>query len=230
MNRVVICCVLAGFAGMAGWCQEAIPVPESKETTVDSGSSGIAKNSLISRVLKSAEPQPLVPLTSQERFRLYMKGAFGPGSMLGAATVGGFEQLFNTPGEWGQGTDAYRKRVASAYATHVVQWTAEYSASAFLHEDNRYRPSTEKSVWRRSKHAIISAYCSTDAAGRQHFSYSRVGGAGAAAFSRLAWQPRSTGGFGDGLTGAAIILSGQVASNVFREFWPDISRHLLKGK
>lgn len=221
MNRVLICCVLAGCAGKVGWCQEEATTPSQSQRTGPT---------FLASILKRVEPEPLVPLTAQERFRLYLKRTYGPGSLFGAATVGGFEQLVNTPGEWGQGAEAYHKRVASAYATHIIQGTVEYGASALLHEDNRYRPSQEKGFWRRSKHAIISAYSSTDAAGQQHFSYSRVGGAGAAAFIRLTWQPSSTGGFGDGLAGTAIILAGQAGENVFHEFWPDLSRRLLKRK
>lgn len=220
--RVLTCCLLAGFLAKAGLGQEATPtLSQSKQTN----------HSLMGYVRKNLEPEGgLVPLTPQERFRLYVSRTYGPGSILGAAAVGGFQQLLDTPTEWGRGGEGYRKRLTSAYATHVVQGTVEYGASALLHEDNRYRPSLETGFWRRTRHAIISACSSTDDAGHQHFSYSRVGGAGAAAFLRRTWQPSSTDGVGDAVAGFGIIISAQVGGNIFREFWPDLSRHFLERK
>jgi len=223
MNPFLTASVLVGLAASLTMCQETTVSP-ALPATQPTG------HSILRKLLKSSDSETLVPLTQQERFRLYLAGTYGPGSTFSAATVGGFEQLLNTPSEWKQGFEGYKKRFLSAYATHIVQGSIEYGASALLHEDNRYRPSLETGVWRRSKHAILSAFSSTDNAGHQHFSYSRVGAAGATAFIRRTWQPDSTAGINDAVSTIGITLSARVAGNVFKEFRPDLNRHIFRSK
>lgn len=224
IDRVMNCFVLAALAATVGLAQEeraaSSELPERSNTS----------HSIIRRFLERSTDDSLPALTREERFRMYVRRTYGPGSTFSAAAVAGFEQWMNTPGEWGYGGRGYRKRFESAYATHIIQGTVEYGASALLQEDNRYRRSLEPGVWRRSRHAIMSAFESTDDAGRQHVSYSRIGGAAAAAFSRRAWQPASTSGVSDAVNGISIMLSAQVASNLCREFLPDAKRHFLKGR
>ena len=223
MNQMLICSVLVGLAANFGMCQETI-VPTTLSESTQPG------YSVMRLFLKSSNPEDFAPLTRQERLRIYLARTYGVGSTLGAATVGGFEQWINTPSEWGHGSEGYRKRFANAYATHIIQGTTEYGFSALLDEDNRYRRSLETGFWRRSKHAITGAFSSTDDAGQQHFSYSRVGAAGTAAFVRRTWQPHSTDGVGDAAASFGILLSAQVGQNLFREFWPDLKGRLFKKK
>jgi hypothetical protein len=223
MNQLLIYSALVGLASIPGICQETSNVSASPEPTP-------ARNSIFQKFLKTPKSADLVPLTREERFRLYLASTYGIGSTVTAATAAGFEQLMNTPGEWKQGSEGYRKRLATAYATHVAQGTIEYGAATLLREDNRYRRSLEAGVWRRTMHAVTGAFSATDEAGHQHFSYSRVSAAGAAAFIRRTWQPNSTAGVSDAIGTFGISLSGQVGGNVFREFWPDIQAHLLKRK
>ncbi len=224
MNQVMNCLIVAAVTATACLSQvdsaTAVASPEPPHTG----------QSVFRRLLERSTAESLPPLTREERFRMYIKRTYGPGSTLSAAAVAGFEQWMNTPGEWGYGGGGYRKRFESAYATHIIQGTVEYGVSALMREDNRYRRSVETGVWRRSRHAIVSAFTSTDAAGGQHFSYSRFGGAAAAALSRKAWQPASTDGFGYVVGGFSIMLTSQVGMNLCREFLPDAKRHFLKGK
>ena len=223
MNQALICSVLFGLGASFAICQETTDSSAPAEATQ-------TRFPLIRSFLKSSPSDELVPLSRQERFRLYLNHTYGPGSAVSAATVGGFEQLMNTPSEWKQGMEGYRKRFESAYATHIVQGTLEYGASSLLHEDNRYRRSLETGVWRRSRHAIIGAFTSTDEAGHQHFSSSSVGAAVATAFIRRTWQPSSTAGVGDAGASFGLIVTGHVAGNMFREFWPTIQAHLFNKK
>jgi hypothetical protein len=223
MNQVLISLILAGLTASLSLCQESDAAAAPSQTKHRS-------QFLINRIIKSSIPEDLPRLTTPERLRLYFASTYGVGSTSSAAVAAGFEQWMNTPGEWGHTSDGYRKRFASAYATHVIQGTIEFGASTVLNEDNRYRRSLDSGWWRRSKHAIISAFASTDDAGHQHFSYSRVGAAGATAFIRKTWQPASTAGVGDSLAFFGITVSARVGGNLCREFWPDFAGRLFKRK
>ena len=136
MNTFLTASVLAGLATSLAMCQETTSTTALREPEP-------AGHSILNKFLQNPKSEHLVPLTQQERLRLYLGGTYGLGSTVSAATVAGFEQLLNTPSEWKQGSEGYRKRFLSAYGTHIVQGSIEYGASALLHEDNRYRPSLE---------------------------------------------------------------------------------------
>lgn len=225
MKQAVIFCVLIEVLASHSLCQET-----SVTRTLPKATGARYSRSLNNIFHKSFNSENLVPLSQQERVRLYLTRTYGMGSTLGAAAAGGFEQLINTPNEWRQGSQGYRNRFASSYATHVIQRTIEYGASALLSEDNRYRRSLETGCWRRSKHAITGAFSSTDEAGRQHLSYSLVGSAAATAFIRRTWQPASTGGVGDAVASFGFGIGAHVGQNVFREFWPDLKHHFFNKR
>jgi hypothetical protein len=162
------------------------------------------------------------PLTASERLRLYLKGAFGPSSIVKAAVAGGIGQWSGTPKEWGGGAEAFGERVGNSYAKHVIRETLQYGASAALREDNRYIRSTDTGFWRRSKHAIGSTFLARNDAGQQHFAYSRLGSAAGSAFISRIWQPRSSTTAGDGAVTFGITMATDIGFNMFREFGPGI--------
>lgn len=175
----------------------------------------------------AARPE-FVPMTASERFRLYLRRAFAPGSILESAAGAGIRQWENTPKEWKQGAEGYGDRLGSAYATHFIRESLEYGASAALREDNRYTRSGESGFWKRSKHAIVYTFMARNDAGNEHFAYSRFGSAAGAAFISRIWQPHSTNSAGDGAVVFGGTIGSDVGANMFHEFWPDIRRRVLR--
>jgi hypothetical protein len=173
-------------------------------------------------------PAEFAPMTRSERFSKYLVGLVGPESILRAAASAGISQATNTPKEWGGGAEAYGDRVGNAFAQHVIRRTLEYGASAALHEDNRYFVSRQTGFFSRTKYAIASTLLARHDDGSRSFSFSRVGSAAGAAFISRAWQPRSRTSAGDGAVTFGLNMGADTAFNVFREFWPDMKRHLRK--
>jgi hypothetical protein len=149
-------------------------------------------------------------------------------SLLRSAASAGIRQASGTPKEWGGGAEAYGERVGNAFAQHVIHRTLQYGISSALHEDNRYFVSGQTGFFRRTKYAVKSTLLARHDNGNQYFSFSRVGGAAGAAFISRAWQPRSTTSAGDGAVSFGITMGSDIGFNVFREFWPDMKRHLHK--
>ena len=166
------------------------------------------------------------PLTASDRWRLYFTGAFGPGAILRAGAGAGLSQLNDTPKEWKQGSEAYGDRFGSELAEHVIRKTMEAGGTALLHEDNRYFRSTDTAFGERLKHAVVSVFVARDDAGREHFSYSRVGSALGAAFISRIWQPPSETRAGDAADNFGLTMAVDIGWNVFREFCPKrLGRH-----
>jgi hypothetical protein len=160
------------------------------------------------------------PLTSSERWRMYILSTFGPEAIVRASTSAGISQWNGTPKEWGQGAEAYGERFGNSFAQHVIFKTMEAGAAAALHEDNRYTQSSETVFWKRMKHAVGSTFVARNDAGDPHFAYSRVGSAAGAAFISRVWQPPSVGSAGDGAVSFGISMGFEVGWNIFREFAP----------
>src|SRR5215471_21063372 len=98
------------------------------------------------------------PLTRSERLRDYLKGTFGPGSLVSAAAHAGFDQWREQPKEWGTDSQAFGARLGNAYGKHFIRQTLQYGASMALHEDDRYFASGQTGFLQRTKYAIASTF------------------------------------------------------------------------
>jgi hypothetical protein len=173
-------------------------------------------------------PQQFAPLTRSERFSRYLGGLVDGESILRSAAAAGIVQAHGTPKEWGGGAEGYGRRVGNSFAQHVIFRTLQYGISASLHEDNRYFVSGQTGFFKRTKYAVRSTLLARHDNGSQSLSFSRIGGAAGAAFISRAWQPRSTTSAGDGAVTFGVTMASDIGFNVFREFWPDMKRHLRK--
>jgi hypothetical protein len=169
-----------------------------------------------------------LPMTQSERLRNYLLGIADVESIIRAAASAGIRQAENSPKEWRGGAEGFGYRVGDAYAQQVVRRTLQYGASAILHEDNRYFASGRSGFLRRAEYAVASTFLARHNNGQQQFSFSHLGGAAGASFIARIWQPRSTTSAGDGAVSFGIAMGSDVGFNLFREFWPDLKRHLRK--
>ena len=94
-------------------------------------------------------------------------------------------------------------------------------------EDPRYELSHESSIWKRSKHAVISSFVVRGRDGRLIPAYSRFVSAYVTPIIAEQWKPEPLHGsyaFSAGTGGIGIAI----ASNLAAEFWPDIRRRFLR--
>jgi len=177
-----------------------------------------------------SNPPPLEfsPMTRYERLENYASRLVSLENILRSAAAAGISQAEDTPKEWRGGAEAYGWRVGNSFAQHVIRESLQYGLSATLHEDNRYFASGRSGFISRTKYAVMSTLLARHDNGSRSFSFSRIGGAAGAAFISREWQPRSTNSAGDGAVSFGISMGATMGFNVFREFWPDLKRHLHK--
>jgi hypothetical protein len=176
----------------------------------------------------SVQTVEFTPMTRSERFRNYLTGTFGRNSLATAVAHAGLDQLRDSPAEWGQGSAAFADRLGNTYAKHIIRRTLEFGASSALHQDNRYFASGDTGVWRRTKYAIASTFLARRDDGRRTFAYARIGSAAGTAFISRAWQPPSTTDASHAASSFGFTMAADLGTNVFREFWPDLKRHLKR--
>jgi hypothetical protein len=155
---------------------------------------------------------------------------FGPGSLALSGVKAGYSQLTDSPTEWGQGGDAYGKRLVSSVASSGIRAVRAFGLDSTLHQDPRYFRSDSTGIWPRTKHALRGTILTRTDSGGETFSTWRVGSAYGAAFISEQWYPDRYHTVRHGFVGGSTRLGFDLAKNVFAEFWPDIKKKISRRK
>jgi hypothetical protein len=168
------------------------------------------------------EPAPLPeekPVADKhELFRKYIVNSLGPEGMLSAALSAGFDQIRNSPGDWGGGSPGYTKRWASNYAESAIGDTTKYALARMLHQDPSFQRCRCTGFGPRLGHAVGSVFKARNIDGE--WVWSPAVGAGIVASSVIpaaTWYPYENG-TRDGLKHAGTAIASKIGVRVFREF------------
>jgi len=168
------------------------------------------------------------PLTPAGKFKIAGQDAFDRGTIVLAAAFAGIGQLSNSNPSFGQGAAGYGRYFGTSYADYVIgDYMTEAIYPTLLHQDPRYfRRGTGSAVSRLGYAAAQIFWTHKDSGGTQ-FNYSEVcGNATAVAISNAYYPDNRTAS--DAVSRLGTQLSVDMASNVLKEFWPDITRKFSK--
>jgi hypothetical protein len=93
--------------------------------------------------------------------------------------------------------------------------------------DPRYFRSGEKGFGRRVGHAIGATFTTRRDNGKKTIAVWRFAGNYGSQFVANTWRPERQTGTGDTLLRGTASIGYDCASNVFKEFWPDIRKHVF---
>ena len=173
----------------------------------------------------SAE-SPLGPLAVKDKFMLYLKRTYSPTAFLKSGVTAGINQARNHPVEWGRGWDGYGNRFGSSIGQRAVANTISFGVGTFRREDPRYFLSDQINTLARIRSAVAQTLIvHTDQGGRT-VALGRIAGAFGGGLVSRTWQPDGHRIFWPGVQSGALSLASDAASNVIREFWPDIKKHI----
>jgi len=151
----------------------------------------------------------------------YVKHTFGRRAIAGSAGFAAFGTLRNRPHEWGRGGAGFGKRLASGFATHLVDNSIRYGVGSIRHEDLDYHRSEKRGFGARLKHALVSTVVTHKrTTGKRMVAAGNISGAFGSGVISRAWQPASTGSLASGIGTGGLILGARAGTNVAREFWP----------
>jgi hypothetical protein len=174
---------------------------------------------------------PFHPLTSRDKFVLFLHGAADPYNLLVAGTVAGVEQAFDIFPGYGQGAAGYGKRFGASIADQASNSLFKnFAFPVLLREDPRYFRKARGTFMQRSWYAASRVFVTRRDSGRSTFNFS--GALGSLASSGLAntYYPDSDRGPASTFTRVGIAFGTDAALNVFSEFGPDVARKLLPRK
>jgi hypothetical protein len=176
---------------------------------------------------RTAEESANLPkLTPKGKFAIAWNDATDPAIFVQSSFLSGIGQAANTNPSFGQGMEGYGKRFGGAYADFAMQnMMTEGIFPTLLHQDPRYfrrRTGTGRS---RLGYAISRLFITRTDSGKHQFNYSEVvGGATFLAISNAYYPDGRSVANNMGRYG--VQLGFDAASNVLKEFWPDLKRKL----
>ncbi len=209
--------LLVFFAILPAWAQDSPPEPADKRLF------GIIPNFRTSPSLDHYEP-----LTAREKFKIASQDAFDRGTFILGAAFAGESQLTNASPSFGQGVGGYAHYFATSCADWMVgDFMTEAIYPSLLHQDPRYFRRGTGSGLSRLGYAMSQIFVThTDSGGRQ-FNYSEIVGNSTAVAISNAYYPDNRSA-GAAVSKLSVQIGMDMASNILKEFYPDLSRALSR--
>ena len=168
----------------------------------------------------------LPPLTAGGKMGIAWSDATDRAIFAQTFFISGLGQLNNSNPSFGQGIEGYAKRFGTTYGDFAIEnMTTEGIFPALLHQDPRYFRRREGSARSRLLYAMSRMFITRSDSGKSQFNFSEIGGAAASIAISNAYYPDGRA-VGDNLSRYAVQLGFDAASNVLKEFWPDLKRKL----
>ena len=176
---------------------------------------------------------PIVPLTGQERFKLYLRQTYTtPGIYVKTGFFAIHDQAKETEPEWGDGFSGFAKRVGSLHAGNIIQYSLTAVGNAAVGFEPRYDRCRCAGAWPRIRHAVVRNFITYGGGDDkkirpQIMSYAAAFGAGVTVAS---WEPNYPSVLPKGYQSVVTQAWVGVVVDALAEFAPDIKRVLHKHK
>jgi len=165
------------------------------------------------------------PLTTGEKFKLFVNQSISPPYIIVAASGAAFNQARDVPEGYGQGWDAYGGRFGASLArSSSSSFFGTFVLASCLHQDPRFFPESRPSFWRSLKYSTERVVVTRNDAGKDVFNTSALLGTLAAEGLANAYLPPSEQTVGETLSRFGIDLAWRVGGNMFKDYWPTFFR------
>jgi hypothetical protein len=171
---------------------------------------------------------PFRPLDNAQKVGTFVRRSVEPTALGKSLFTASIAQWRDSPTEWGQGMDAFGHRYGHRLATRACEEGIGLAGSLLLHQDPRYFRSGQEGIWRRTRHAILHTLRTRTDEGDWTFPGWRMAANYGSQFISNSWRPDRENTVNDALRRGTISVGYDMASNVFKEFWPDIKRKLFR--
>lgn len=164
------------------------------------------------------------PLTAKQKMRIALKDSFDyPLIFIGAAYAGLYQAEDSHP-QFGQGAKGYFRRFGTSYTDQLDgNMLSEGVLPVLFREDPRYFRMAEGPVKRRLWYAVSRIVVTRTDSGHSSLNFAELLGNGIAAGVGLSYYSDDRD-VSDYMQNWATQLATDAASQVLKEFWPDIKR------
>jgi hypothetical protein len=172
----------------------------------------------------SVQPRGVGSLSVRVKLLCYAKVSYSAGSFIWPGVAASKKMILppqTYPSEWKQGIFGFGRNYGDALANDTANRGAKYASAILLHEDTRYWPSADKSVFRRVIYAISFALVDRSDSGMRRLAVSNLAGAAAGGFVGNAYLPRGYDDVTHAGQRSAIQLAESPLPNLVCEFTPE---------
>lgn len=168
------------------------------------------------------------PLTVKQKFGGYAREQLGLSPFLAAGVSAAISQGLDTDPEYGQGWEAYGKRVGALLIEgESVAILREGFFPSILHQDPRYYRKGSGGLFNRAIYAATRAVITRQDSGKAAINFSSILASGGAAGLTLAYYPDRSQNTTQVFETFASNLGGIAITSVFREFGPEIKHKVF---
>ena len=175
--------------------------------------------------------EKLPPQTVKDKFRTGALDSVDYSSFIFVAIQAGVAQARNATPEFQHGGAAYGRYYWHSYADYVDEnlWV-EFLLPTALHQDSRYYTLGRGGFGKRLGYSLSRAVITRTDSGHETFNASEIFGAGAAAGISSLYYPSQERTFTKTYQLWWTSIGIDAASNLFKEFWPDINNRIFHQK
>ncbi len=167
------------------------------------------------------------PLSAKEKFKLATTDAFDPGTFALGALFGAESQLSHANPSFGQGATGFARYFATSYADYAIgDYMTEAIYPVLLRQDPRFFRKGAGSGWSRLCYAVGQIFWTYTDRGRHQVNFSELLGNATSVAISNAYYP-DTRDARDATAKWGTQIGVDMASNVLKEFWPDIRRKVF---
>jgi hypothetical protein len=172
----------------------------------------------------SASLQNYEPIKAKDKFVIASQDAFDRGTVVLAAAFAGESQLTHQEPSFGQGAAGFGRYFGTTYAGYVIgDYMTEGVFPTLLHQDPRYFRKGTGSGYSRLGYAMGQIFMTHGDNGKTQINYSELVGNSVAVAISNSYYPE-TRDASDNISQLGQQLGVDMASNILKEFWPDITR------
>jgi hypothetical protein len=166
-------------------------------------------------------------LTASDKFHMFVESTADPINYVSAAWDAAGAQAGHEDAAFGQGLSGFGKRFGAASADNVASdFFGIYMYPSLFRQDPRYYRMGQGPARARLAHALVHRFVTRGDSGKPMPNYSEwFGTVSSKALSNL-YHPGNPRGFGPTANRVGISVSNDVAWDLVREYWPEITRKL----
>jgi hypothetical protein len=168
------------------------------------------------------------PPTPKEAFKIATQNSFDYSSFVFVGITSALAEWTDAHQQLGEGMPGFGRYYWRGFVDKTDgNYMVIFLFPTIFHQDERYFAMGEGGFWKRVRYASTRIFITPNYQGRNGFNYSELlGRAGSQAISTT-YYPSSDRTAAKMTQKFAFAIGRDALTNVFREFWPDISAHLF---
>jgi hypothetical protein len=226
-------CPLLVVVGLSASAQDSgsAPDPGGSQDNADAQNAGPKHIfGIVPNFRTSPSLREYKPLSVREKFRIAKEDSFDRGTVALAAAFAGISQLENSNPSFGQGTAGYFHRWATSYTDFAVgNFMTEGIFPGLLHQDPRFFRRGTGGGLSRVCYAISQTFVTHGDSGHLQFNASEILGNSTSVAIGMSYYPDNRD-VHSAMSALASQLIVDTASNVLKEFGPDLDRKFLSHR